>query len=166
MCARVAWPPWSCGPSTSPLGPPVNRTLKPSARPFIALAIVLGPLQALSLYNHFEHGLNSLQVDLLPAYLYVLFVVSISSVRVSVSSEGVTITRWYVSKQFIPFAEVDHSEAQILAERNWPVLITIHSKHRQLAQLGLKAIQQKDAAWLCSLAELKCVTHPGFTRRA
>jgi hypothetical protein len=147
----------------------VNRTLKPSARPFIVFAIILSPLSVFGVYDYFEHGRPfsySLQVALLPVALYVLFIALISSVRVSVSSDGITITRWYALKQFIPFAEVDHSDVQILAERSWPVQITIYSKHRRLAQLGLKAVQQKDAAWLCSLAELKCVTHPGLTRRA
>lgn len=145
----------------------MKRTLKRSTRPFIALAIIPALLSALGFYNYFEHNqrLDLLQTAYLPLALYIVLMMLISSVRVSVSDDGITISRWYVLKQFIPFAEVDHSDVQILAERNWPVQITIHSRRALLARLGLKAMRQQDAAWLCSLPQLKCVTHPGLTRR-
>jgi hypothetical protein len=125
-------------------------------------------MSLLGLYDYFMHGRRAdlLQFALLPVGLYVILLAVISSVSISVSDAGITITRWYVSKQFIPFSEVDHSDVQILAERDWPIQIKIHSKHRVLAQLGLKGIQREDAAWLCSLPQLQCIIHPGLTRRA
>jgi hypothetical protein len=125
-------------------------------------------MSLLAFYNYLMHGRRAdlLQPALLFLGLYVAVMALISSVRITVSDAGITITRWYISKQFIPFSEVDHSDVQILAERDWPMQIRIHSKHRVLAQLGLKVIQRVDAAWLCSLPQLKCITHPGLTRRA
>jgi hypothetical protein len=145
----------------------VNRTLRRSARPFIVFAVLFGSFSLLALCNYFLHGRHaaSLQSALLFLGLYIVVLALISSVNVSVSDAGLTITRWYVAKRFIPFSEVDHSDVQFLAERDWPVQIKIHAKRRLLGQLGLKAIQRVDAVWLCSLPQLKCTTHPGLTRR-
>jgi hypothetical protein len=146
----------------------VNRTLKRSARPFIVFAVIFGAMSLMGSYSYFIHDRRAdlLPTAFLPLGLYVFVLALISSVSVSVSDAGITITRWYVAKQFIPFSEVDHSDVQILGERDWPIQIRIHSKHRVLAQLGLKSIQKADAAWLCSLPQLQCITHPGLTRRA
>jgi hypothetical protein len=146
----------------------VKRILKPSARPFIALGILFALASVPGFYSYFAHGRRpeALQAALLMPALYLVAMALISSVRVSVSDDGVTITRWYILKRFIPFTDVDHSDVQVLAERDWPIQIRIHSRHALLAQLGLKTIQAEDAAWLCSLPQLKCVTHPGLTRRA
>jgi hypothetical protein len=54
-----------------------------------------------------------------------------------------------------------------VAERDWSLSITIHLGRRHPAIcLGLKVIRQEDAAWLCSLTQLKCVIHAGLMRRA
>jgi hypothetical protein len=136
----------------------MNRTLKRSSRPFLVFAVLFGAVSLLGFYNYFTHGRRPdlLQAALLPLGFYVVMLAFISSVSISVSDAGITITRWYVSKQFIPFSEIDHSDVQFLAERDWPVWIKIHSQHRLLAQIGLKAIARADATWLCSLPQLKC----------
>jgi hypothetical protein len=131
-------------------------------------AILLAPLSLLGFYNYFRHARRPdlLETALLPLGLYAILLALITSTRITILGSGLNITRWWVSKRFVPFSEIDHSDVQILAERDWPVQITIHLKQRQIVRLGLKAIQQRDAAWLCSLPELKCISHPGLTRTA
>src|SRR5215471_10688125 len=116
----------------------MNRTLKRSIRPFVVFAVLFGAVSLLGFYNYFTHDRRSdlLQAALLPLGLYVALLAAISSVSISVSDTGLTITRWYVSKEFIPFSLVHHSDVQILAEADWPVRISIHSAHGTLAQLG------------------------------
>jgi hypothetical protein len=130
--------------------------------------VLFGSLSLVGFYNYLAHERRQdvLESALLPLARSVILLAFISSVSISVSDDGITITRWYVSKHFLPFSEVDYSDVQILAERDWPIQIKIHSKHRVLAQLGLKGIQREDAAWLCSLPQLQCIIHPGLTRRA
>jgi hypothetical protein len=130
--------------------------------------VIFGSLSLFGFCSYLEHGRRPdlLQSALVPLALYVVLLALISSVGISVSDAGITITRWYVLKEFVPFSEVDHSDVQILAERDWPVQIKIHSKHVLLAQVGLKTIRRADAAWLCSLPQLKCAIHPGLTRGA
>jgi hypothetical protein len=145
----------------------LNRTLKRSGRPFVVFAVMLGLVSLLGFYNYFTHGRRTdlLEAALLPMGMYVVLAIVISSVSVTVSDTGITVRRWLVSRQFIPFTDIDHSEVQYLAERDWPVWIKIHGRHRLLVQLGLKGIQRADAEWLCALPELKCRVSPGLTRR-
>jgi hypothetical protein len=100
--------------------------------------------------------------------LYVATMVAISSVRIFVSDEGITIVRWYVVKKTVCFDDIDHSDVHYLAERDWPVTLAIHGKNRRgiLATIGLKAIRREDAAWLCSLKQLRAIVHPGLTNQS
>ncbi|MBS0380034.1 MAG: hypothetical protein JSS29_16260 [Proteobacteria bacterium] len=136
----------------------MNRALRRSARPFVVFAVLLGAVSAVGFYNYFTHDRRPdlLQAAVGPIVLYVAILALISSVSISVSDKGLNIVRWYVMKQFIPFSQIEHSEVQILAEPDWPVRITIYSANEVLARLSLKAVRQADAAWLCSLPELKC----------
>ena len=85
--------------------------------------------------------------------------------RVRVSSDGIFIRSWFIVGQFMPFSEIDHSVAQVLAEPDWPVMLSIYgpSKSKLLGTIGLKAVRKEDAAWLCSLPQIKAVVHPGLT---
>ena len=144
------------------------RTLRYSARPFIALGALYGVfvLLTLSLYWLGERRIEQLQPAGVLVGLYVATMAMICSVRITVSGDGLVIRRsWFLSRQSIRFEDVDHSIAQCLAERDWPVMLTIHARGRRqpLARVGLKAIRKDDAAWLCSLPQLKVATRPGLT---
>ena len=146
----------------------MNRTLKVSSRPFVALGIMCGSICGLFVYGSLRNPQsNLLQAAASVAALYVLIMVSLFRFRVTVTDESIVIRRLLIFVQRVRFADIDHSDVQFLGERDWPLSITIHSGHRQpVISLGLKVIRQKDAIWLCSLPQLKCVTHAGLTRRA
>jgi hypothetical protein len=84
-----------------------------------------------------------------------------------VSDHGINIRSWYVLNKFIPFDEIQRSDIQILAERDWPLMISIYGKRetRPLARIRLKVLRKEDANWLCSLPQLKAVTHYGLTKK-
>jgi DNA-binding LytR/AlgR family response regulator len=140
----------------------VNRALKPSSRPFIVFAVVYGLLALMGFY------VRRPDVVLTSFGLYVVTMALIGSVRISVSDEDITIVRWYIFKKHVRFDDIDHSDVQYLAERDWPVMVTIHGKHRKgiLTTIGLKVIRREDAAWLCSLEQLRTVVHPGLTSKS
>jgi hypothetical protein len=148
----------------------VRRTLKLSSRPFIVFAVLLGPLALWALSNYIRRGFDPhlLTTVMLFPCLYVAILGLICSTRVRVSDEGITVNTWYFLRHFVPFAEIDHSKVQVLAERDWPVYITIYGAERRspLLTIGLKAIQKADAAWFCSLPALKAVTSAGLTKKA
>jgi hypothetical protein len=146
----------------------MERSLRRSARPFIAFGVIFGGVWLFCLYNYVSHGFPS---DLLaPLWLiagfYALQMAVVTSVRVTVKNDGIVIQRWHVSNQFISFSDIERSEVQVLAEPNWPVSITIRLRGGKSIGIGLKAIRQEDAMWLCSLPQLKSNLHPGRTKRA
>jgi Ca2+/Na+ antiporter len=148
----------------------VHRILRFSPRPFIVFAVILFPLTLLSFMSYLRHDRRPdfLEAVLTLPVLYVLILFVICSIRVTVSEQGITIRKWYVLNKFIPFDDIHRSNIQLLAERNWPLMVTIYGsdKSKPLARIGLKAIRQEDANWLCSLPQLKAVTHPGLTKKA
>jgi hypothetical protein len=105
--------------------------------------------------------------DLLSAVLiapmfYVLLLLIMCSIRVTVSDLGINIRKWYVINNFVRFDDIGRSNIQLLAERSWPLMVTIYGRDttKPLTRIGLKAIRQEDANWLCSLPQLKAVTIP------
>ena len=105
-------------------------------------------MSLLGFYDYFMHGRRAhlLQAALLPVGLYVILVaLNFVSKYFCLRRRNYYHTLVF-SEQFIRFSEVDHCHVQMLAERDWPVKIRIHSKCGVLAQLGLKAIQRADAA--------------------
>jgi hypothetical protein len=147
----------------------MNRSLKLSARPFIVFGVLYGSLSILVLVNYFRLGMRADQLSpaLVLLALYVANCALVSSKRVTVSPEGITIKSWFVFKRFVPFRDIDHSDVQILAERDWPIMLSIFKAGHSnpLETIGLKAIRKEDAAWLCSLPQIKAVIHPGLTRK-
>ena len=146
----------------------MNRSLRYSARPFIIFGLLIGPVAIWVLVNYYRLGMRS---DHLSAFfvlmaVYVAICALVTAQRVTVSPEGVSIKIWFVRKRFIPFREIDHSDVQILTESDWPVMLSIfragHSK--PMESIRLKAIRKDDAAWLCSLPQIRAVIHPGLTR--
>lgn len=139
----------------------MQRTLKASTRPAIALGIMFGSLSALCVSLYFardSHDLTQLEPAGIFVGIYALTMALIYSVRVSVSDKGLMIRRWYVTTQEIPFSEIAHSDAKYLGERDWPVSLTIHrNDHLAAVTLGMKSVRKEDASWLCSLPQLKVV---------
>ena len=108
---------------------------------------------------------NMAAVFLFPG-LYAVIMTLIASQRVTVQDDRLILKRLYVVPKEVHFSDITHSDVQVLAERDWPVMLTIHTKQSQAPMvIGLKAIRREDAAWLCELPCLKPVLHPGLTKR-
>jgi hypothetical protein len=141
----------------------MNRSLQASRRPFIAFTVVLSPVVLIWLFVCVQKGFRRdlLQAGLLLLVLYLVILVAAYSQHVSVSEHGLDIVCLCVSRRFIPFEQIDHSNVQVLLERDWPVSLTIYGNRQRtpLARIGLKAIRKEDAAWLCSLPEIKAVNY-------
>jgi len=146
----------------------MDRTLRLSPRPFIVFAILLGPLWAFTLISYLKAGRphGELNNVLLWPMLYAVIMAAITSVRVTVRGDGILIKRWYFLTQKLNFVDITHSDVQILAEREWPMSISIHRAHNLApVVLGLKVVRQEDATWFCSLPTLKPNVHLGLTKR-
>ena len=148
----------------------MNRILRFSPRPFVVFTVIFG---SITLFVFASYLLHDRRADLLSAVLmlatvYASILLMLCSIRVTVSELGINIRKWYVINNFIRFDDIRRSNIQVLAERSWPLMVTIYGSDgaRPLARIGLKAIRQEDANWLCSLPQLKAVTHPGLTKRA
>jgi hypothetical protein len=146
----------------------MTRLLRLSARPFIVFGVIFGAVAALVIYTEVtsDRDTGILEALYFLAPIYGFLVITLTSVRVSVHDAGITIRRWYVSIQNIPFSSIERSDVQYLAERNWPVRVTIRLQDGTSVGLGMKIIRQEDAAWFCSWPQLKCRKHPGLTNAA
>jgi hypothetical protein len=98
--------------------------------------------------------------------LFAAMAALVYSTRVTVSDQELTIRTWYLLRNSIPFQRISHSKVQYLAEANWPVALTIYGPGRSeiLGRVGLKAVRQEDALWICSLPQLKPEISPGLTK--
>ena len=147
----------------------MNRSLKLSRRPFIALGIVFGIVELCVFYGYIQSGFRP---DFLlrltfPILLYIAVMISICGTRIHVSSTGISVTTLFVSKRFISFGEIDHSTVQVLVEPDHPIWISIYGINRKkLIKFGLKSFDPKDVSWFCSLPEMKVTFHPGLTGKA
>ena len=119
-------------------------------------------------YLRDDRRADLLSAVLMLATVYASILLILCSIRVTVSELGLNIRKWYVINNFIRFDDIRRSNIQVLGERSWPLMVTIYGSDsaKPLARIGLKAIRQEDANWLCSLPQLKAVTHPGLTKRA
>ncbi|HYG34995.1 MAG TPA: hypothetical protein VEC99_09435 [Clostridia bacterium] len=135
------------------------------------MAIVLSPVAMISMSVLVQKGFRSdlLVAAALPFLLYAAIMLTICSTRVSVSRNGIGVSSYFVFNRFVPFADIDHSEVQILAERDHPAFVAVHyregEKERTLT-LSLKPYHKEDAAWFCGLPEIKAKKYGGFTKRA
>jgi len=148
----------------------VSRSLRITPRPFLALGIVLSPVALLGMVGVVRGGFRSdlLLMAISPFGLYAAVMLAICSTRITVIDDGINVSSYFVFARFIPFGAIDHSDVQIVAERDHPALVTIHyrdGKSVRRLSLSLKSYRREDVAWLCALPEMRARTHPGFTKR-
>lgn len=149
----------------------MNRSLRITRRPFIAFGIVLSPVVLICLFNYVRSGYRSdLLVPVVLTFgLYAVVMLTICSTRVSVADDGIMVSSYFLFSRFVPFAAIDYSVVQILAERDHPAFLVVHyrddEKQRTLS-LRLKPYHKDDVAWFCALPQMKAETHAGFTKRA
>jgi len=149
----------------------MNRPLRITRRPFVAIGIVLSPLVLLDLLNLVRHGLRSdlVLATIAPFLLYAVLMFTICSTHVSVVDDGIDVSTYLLFNRFIPFAAIDHSEVQIVAERDHPAFVSVYyrdGEKERTVTLSLKPYNRDDVAWFCALPEIKARIHPGLTRRA
>ncbi len=149
----------------------MNRSLRIARRPFIAIGIVLSPVVLICLFNLVRSGFRSNLVlpAVLPFGMYAVLMLTICSTRVSVAHDGITVSSYFLFSRFIPFAALEHSDVQILAERNRPAFVVVHYRDGEMERtvgFSLKPYDKDDVSWFCALPEIKAKKYPGFTKRA
>jgi hypothetical protein len=147
----------------------MTRRLRIARRPFVAIGIVLAPLVLLGVANLIRHGVRSdlVLATIVPFGLYAVIMLTICSTRVSVVNDGIDVSAYFLFNRFVPFEAIDHSDVQILAERDHPAFVTVHYRDRdgeRKVRLSLKPYDRDDVTWFCALPGIKARTHPGLTR--
>ena len=137
----------------------MKRTLRLAPRPFIAFALVLSPLFAILLWIWVTNGFRAQDLFLVIPFLliYAGFSAVIASTRVSVNQDGLTVSSMMVFKNTVRFAEIDHCDLQILAERDHPIAAFVYrtGEDTPVLTVRLKPYRKEDVQWLISLPELK-----------
>ena len=103
----------------------------------------------------------------LPIIVYALITATIWSTRITVTTTGIAFQSFFVRRKFVSFKDIDHSDVQVLAEREHPAFCSVYYQDGaeiRVLLLNLKPYRKEDVAWFCALPELRTVTHPGFTR--
>jgi hypothetical protein len=77
------------------------------------------------------------------------------STSVTVTDNGLTIKTLYVLMDQISFDEIDHYDVECF--RYSPMRLSIYRQNRgaAFARIRLISVKQEDAAWICSLPQLK-----------
>lgn len=137
------------------------RVLRISARPAFTFALALSPLIALAAGLFIQRGFQPavLFLALIPVVLYAAVMVIVFSQRITVRRDGIETVTLFRFRRFIPFAEITRTEIHRGAGGAHPVFARIHTTNTEdsVSALKLKALVREDAAWLCSLPEMKPV---------
>src|SRR5258706_14736460 len=123
----------------------MSRMLRFSPRPFIVFTVIFGSITLLVFVSYLrdERRTDFLSAVLMLTTVYAAILLILCSIRVTVSALGISVRKWYVMNNFIPFADIRRSDIQLLAERSWPLMVTIYGANTEkpLARIGLKAIR-------------------------
>jgi hypothetical protein len=135
------------------------KTLRPGPRPFVAFAIVCGPLFLLPLYIGVAQGKWSAAEQLFFLFLMlpVLFFGPMVFLRIEVDEEEIRLRNFGVVRKRARFEEIGHSRFFALAEKDWPISLTVFGKagNSELMTIRLKIFRKEDVAWLVALPQLR-----------
>jgi hypothetical protein len=135
------------------------RTLKPGPRPFLAMGTIcaLLGLFPLSVGIHtgkwVEAGKMAGAFLILPAILFGPFV----STRIEVDDTEIRLRNFGLVARRARFDEIEFSIPRILAEKDWPISLTIFGgdDQRERMVINMKILRKEDVAWLLALPQLK-----------
>ncbi len=131
------------------------KTLRPGPRPFYALGTMSVLLLLFLVFAGFKTG------DWRPAgyglLLPALLLGPIAFVRVEVDATEIRLRNFGVVRKRARFEDIGRSFPNVLAEKDWPVSLTIIGKDGETVLLTVrtKILRKEDVAWLLARPELK-----------
>jgi hypothetical protein len=137
------------------------KILKPGPRLFIALSIIFGLLLLLPLYLGLASGkwIDSAKMGGSIIALSVIVLGPIALVRVEVDEHEIRLRKYGVFKKRARFDLISHTYANVLAEKEWPLSLTIIGKdgNKEMMTINLKVLRKEDVSWLLSFTKLKII---------
>jgi len=92
----------------------------------------------------------------LMAMLFGAMLLLIYSVRIKVREDSISVIKYFLLGQEVPFTDITRSMPRSLAERDHPLWLDIHGKpNSPVLRLPLKTCKKRDVEWLLSLPQLK-----------
>lgn len=135
------------------------KTLGPGPRPFIALGTTFGLMLLGSLYLGISTRKWAEAGKIAGLFLAIATIAlgPIAFMRVEVDEGEIRLKKFGLIRKRVRFAEIGHSFASVLVEKDWPLSLTILGKDgaNELMSINLKLLRKKDVAWLLALPELK-----------
>ena len=138
------------------------KTLRPGPRPFIALGTMFSLMLLAALYLGISSG-KWADSGKLAGFVLVLAVVALGPIafmRIEVDEGEIRLKKFGFIRKRARFGEIGRSFATVLAEKDWPLSLTIVRKDgmSELMSINLKNLRKKDVSWLLALPELKVKT--------
>ncbi len=135
------------------------KTLRPGPRPFVALGAIFGLMLLAPVYIGVGTG-KWTDAGKIAAFVLAVALMVIgptASLRVEVDGGEIRLKKYGIIRKRVSFTEIGFSIATVLAERDWPLSLTIVGKDQEseLMSINLKVLRKKDVAWLLALPELK-----------
>ena len=131
------------------------RTLRPGPRPFYALGTMSVLLLLFLVLASFKTGDWTLAAYglLFP----VLVLAPLAFVRVEIDATEIRLRNFGVVWKRARYADIGRSFANVLAEKDWPVSLTIIGKDGKsvLMTVRTKMLRKEDVGWLLARPELK-----------
>ena len=137
------------------------KVLKPGPRPFQVLGTICILMFFFPLFIGFKSG-NWREAGKAAAFTLVLpalMLGPIAFVRVEVDEGEIRFRNFGVIRKRARFEDVGRSFVSVLAEKDWPISLTLLAKDEktELMTLGLKMLRKEDVEWLLALPQLKLV---------
>ena len=135
------------------------RTLKPGPRPFIAMGTMYAVLCLLPLGAGIHTGkwIDAGKMAGVFLILPVIMFGPIVGIRIEIDDTEIQLRNFGGVKKRARFDEIDFSIPRVLAEKDWPVSLTIvgGDDQREMMVINMKLLKKEDVAWLLALPPLK-----------
>jgi len=135
------------------------RTLKPGPRPFVAMGTMCSVLCLLPLAVGIHTGKWIDAGKMAGAFLIlpVIMFGPIVGIRIEIDDTEIRLRNFGGVKQRARFDDIDFSIPKVLAEKDWPVSLTIvgGDDQREMMVINMKLLKKEDVAWLLALPPLK-----------
>ncbi|MBI2512075.1 MAG: hypothetical protein HYV96_08850 [Opitutae bacterium] len=140
----------------------MDRTLKLSGRPFIALTIIASPALLAAGYgvsrNLLDHHWSEAAEIAAIGGIFCAFAISqLWFTEIHVTDEKIALHGWFGEKQSVLFRDITFSKVNMMFEKDWPLSIEVFGRdqRRPVLIIRTKLLKRADIAWLVSLAALK-----------
>ncbi len=134
----------------------MEKVFKPGPRPAIAFAIVLGILAVLLLaLGPAGSALETLKGLGLLAAVFAAVLVNIYASRIVIGDGYIAWKSGILPERRMALADIERAKIGVLAERDHPVMVELHSVQGERMRIRLKAFRKADVQQLLAVVERK-----------